>query len=585
MQKFALALVLSFVPALLGQNGTITTVAGNGTTGTAGVGGPATNASLTGGMIAVDSSDNLYIADRGNNRVVKVDAVTGILTVVAGTGVASSAGDGGPAVLAGVNGPSDVALDSSGNLFISETFGNRVRRVDANSGIITTYAGTGVAGFSGDGGPATSGTLYNPFGIALDATGNLYIADTQNLRVRRVDASTGILTTVAGTGVNAFSPDGTPAYNASLFFPIAVSFDQQGNLLITEAYAHAIRRVVNGSLTTLAGNGGTTFNGDGEPATSAAIGMLASNVTADSAGNLYFADGLGRVRRVDAVTGAIVTVAGSGAGAHLQESAGGSGGGSGSTTCPGNLGDNGPATLATLDGVIGIAFTSTGHLLMADYIDCRVRSVPLPSPLLYISTSIALSGTTLTATISPIGGTAVPTGTVQFMQYESTGPALPIASAPVSNGTATLDTGSIPAGSYQMMAIYSGDSSYNGSGSAAIPVTGGGLPAPTFGASVPYPVLVSTPVTIPVTVTGSHGYATGSVSLYDGGTFLATVPLVNGTASFQFSSSVTGAHQITVQYPGDSNYTPGSWTFTVTVLVPSTVTVSADKNPRPQVRR
>src|SRR5690348_531683 len=193
MPKIALALLLSFAPALLGQNGYITTVAGNGTTGTAGVGGPATSASLGSGMIAVDSSDNLYIADRANNRVVRVDAVSGILTVVAGTGAASSAGDGGPAVLAGVNGPSAVIVDSSGTLFISETFGNRIRRLDAATGIITTYAGTGVGGFFGDGGPATSGSLYNPFGIALDAVGNLYIADTQNFRVRRVDASTGIL--------------------------------------------------------------------------------------------------------------------------------------------------------------------------------------------------------------------------------------------------------------------------------------------------------------------------------------------------------------------------------------------------------
>src|SRR5262249_41002549 len=151
-----------------------------------------------------------------------------------------------------------------------------------------------------------------------------------------------------------------------------------------------------------------TFNGDGEPATGAALNTPVSNVTADRSGNLYFSDGLGRVRRVDAVTGAIVTVAGNGAGGHLQTSAssagGGGGGGTYSYPCPGNLGDGVPATVATLDGVIGVAFTSTGHLLMSDYIDCRVRSVPLPSPLLYTSTNLSLSGTILTAAVSPIGG-------------------------------------------------------------------------------------------------------------------------------------------------------------------------------------
>ena len=580
MPKFALALALSFLPTLLAQNGYVTTVAGNGTTGTYGVGGPATNASLGAGMICIDSADNLYIADGPNNRVVRVDAVSGILTLVAGNGAASSTGDGGPAVQASLNGPIAVAVDGAGNLYVSDSHGNRVRRIDAATGIITTYAGTGAGGFSGDGGAATSAMLYNPMGLAFDAAGNLYIADTQNFRVRRVDASTGIVTTVVGNGTNAVSPNGTPAYNASLALPMAVSFDLQGNLLITEAYAHAIRRVTNGVLGLLAGNGGTTFNGDGEPAASAAIGMLASNVTADRSGNLYFADGTGRVRRIDAVTGAIVTVAGSGAGAHLQIASGGGGGG-GTTTCPGNLGDNGPATLATLDGVIGIAFTSTGRLLMSDYIDCRVRSVPLPSPLLYTNTTLSLSGTTLTAAVSSIGGSATPTGTVQFMADVSYGPPQPLANAPVINGTATIDTSSIPSGVYSVMAIYTGDTSYNGSGSITVSVNGGGLPKPQFGATVPYPVLVSTPVTIPIATTGSRGYPTGSISLYDGATLLTTVPLVNGTASFQFSSSVTGAHQITVQYPGDSNYTPASWTFTVTVLVPSTVTVIADKNPAP----
>jgi hypothetical protein len=579
MPKLSLALALSFASVLLGQNGYITTVAGNGTAGTSGVGGPATNASLSGGMISVDNSDNIYLADRANNRVVRVDAVTGILTLVAGNGVASSAGDGGPAAQASLNHPAAVVVDAVGNLYVSEAQGNRVRRIDAASGIITTYAGTGAGGWSGDGGPATSGTLYFPLGLALDSSGNLYIADAQNFRIRRVDASTRLLSTVAGNGTNAVSPDGTPAVNASLALPAAVSFDPQGNLLIIESYGYDIRRVTNGVLGTLAGNRGTTYNGDGQPATGAALGMLASNVTADPSGNLYFADGIGRVRKVDAVTQTIVTVAGSGAGAHLQILSNGSGGGP--TTCPGNLGDNGPATIATLDGVVGVAFTSTGHLLMSDYIDCRVRSVPFPSPLLYSTTNLSLSGTTLTATVSPIGNSTTPTGTVQFMQlqYDPTGAPLPLASAPLNGGTATVDTSSLTSGSYQVMAIYTGDGSYNGSGSIAVPVTGTGRANPGFGASLPYPVRVSTPVTIPVTVTGSRGYATGSLSLYEGSTFLTTQPLVNGTASLPYSSSVTGAHQITVQYAGDSNYTSASWTFTITVLVPSTVTVIADKNP------
>jgi len=578
MPKFSLALVLAFAPTLLSQNGYITTVAGNGTTGTSGTGGLATNASFSGGMISVDSLNNIYIADRANNRVVRVDAATRILTLVAGNGIAASTGDGGPAVQASLNSPAAVVRDSSGSLYISESGGNRVRRVDAATGIITTYAGTGAGGWSGDGGPATSGTFSLPMGLAFDPAGSLYIADAANFRVRRVDASTGILSTVAGTGVNAHSPDGTAAISASLAVPMAVSFDLQGNLLITEVFANTIRRVTAGVLTTLAGNGGTTFNGDGEAATSAALGTFASNVTADPAGNLYFADGTGRVRRVDAVTGAIISVAGSGAGAHGQTSSA-AGGGGGTTTCPGNLGDNGPATLATLDGVAGVAFTSTGQLLMSDSIDCRVRGVPLPSPLLYTSSSLTLSATTLTATVSPIGGSTIPTGTVQFMQYATIGPPVALVSATLSNGTATVNTLGLPAGSYQVMAVYTGDSTYNGSGSIAVPVTGSGLATPNFGATVPNPVLVSTPVTIPITITGSRGAATGSINLYEGSILLTTLPLVNGIASFTYSSGVTGTHQITVQYPGDANYGANSWTFSVTVLSPSTVALSGSGSP------
>jgi sugar lactone lactonase YvrE len=569
MSKLALALLLSFAPTLLGQNGiiTTTTVPGNGTS------------AMVPGMIAVDGADNLYIPNRAANGVGRIDAVTGALTIVAGNGTAGSGGDGGPAVQASLNGPSAVVVDIHGNVYIAEAPGNRVRRVDAATGIITTYAGTGAGGFSGDGGPAASGTLFTPLGLALDTSGNLYIADTNNCRVRRVDASTGILSTVAGTGVNAHAPDGTLAINASLALPAGVSFDPQGNLLISEVLGNDIRRVTNGVLSTFAGNGGNTFNGDGQAATSAALGMVSSNVIADPAGNLYFADGIGRVRRVDAVTGTIVTVAGNGSGAHTQSSASSGGGGGGFYNCPGNLGDGGPATLATLDGVVGLAMTSTGRLLMSDVIDCRVRSVTLPSPLQYTNTALTLSGTTLTVVVSPIAGSAVPTGTVQFMSAQPAGGPLPVTSAPLINGTATLDTGALPTGSGQLIAIYTGDASYNGSASVVIPVTGGGKATPQFASNVPYPVLVNTPVTLQVGVNGSRGVATGTISLYEGSTFLTTASLINGIGSFQYSSTVAGTHQITVQYPGDTNYAPATWTFFFAVTAPSTVVLTADSNP------
>lgn len=575
----SLALALSLPLSLLGQNGVIVTVAGNGSAGTSGVGGPAVDASVYPGAICVDASNNIYITDNENNRVVKIDA-SGILTLIAGNGVASSAGDNGPATQASLNGPAGIAVDKDGNLYISEALGNRVRRVDLSSGIITTLAGNGTASYAGDGGPAASASLNQPRGLAVDSGGNLFVADLLNFRVRRVDAVSGIITTVAGTGTNGHSPDGTAALSASIAGPMAVSFDAQGNLLISELLGYDIRGVNNstGALSTVAGNGGTVFNGDGMPATSAALGYMGGNVALDSGGNLYFADSTGRVRRVDAVTGIITTVAGVGAGAQNQVSSSGGGGG-GTPTCPTGLGLNGPATLATLDGAFGVAFTSSSELLIADNLDCLVAGVQLPSPLLYTTTSLSLSGQTLTATVTPIGGSSTPTGTVQFAQDNVFGPPTPLTTQPLTGGVATVGLGGLPAGNYPVIAIYQGDSNYNGSGSASVSVTGGGKPTPSAGANVPYPVTPNTPVTISFNVVGNSGTPTGTVQLLEGSTILANVTLVNGAGAFSYSASTAGKHQITLQYPGDSNYSSFTWTFSVSVLVPSTLTLTADANP------
>jgi hypothetical protein len=579
MRKLAILVALSFAPALVGQNGVLVTVAGNGTTGSSGVGGPAVNAPLLGGAICVDRFDNIYVTDPSNNRVVKIDGNSGILTLLAGNGTAASAGDGGPATQASLNNPIGVAVDSAGDVFVAESNGNRVRAIDPASGFIYTVVGNGVAGFGGDGGPAVNASLSRPMGLALDAAANLYIADAVNMRVRMVDVATRTIKTIAGTGVNGHSPDGTPAATANLAVPYALSFDNQGNLLISELFGYAVRRVssTTGLLSTVAGNGQLNFNGDGQPATSAALGYMGGNVASDPAGNLYFADGNGRVRRVDAASGIITTVAGNGAGAHSQSSSGGGGGGS--YICPTGLGQGGPATLATLDGPSSLAFTSTGKLLIADSMDCYVFGVQLPSPLQYTGTTLSLSGQTLTATVLPIGGTATPTGTVQFAEYVpfALGPATPLATAPVIGGVATLDSAGLSAGSHQVMAIYLGDATYNGSGSVAVSVTGAGKATPSMSANVPYPV--ATPATISFNVVGNRGTPTGTVQVSEGATALTSVTLVNGVGSFSYTTDTPGSHQITLQYSGDVNYTSLTWTFPVTVLAQSTLTLTADKNP------
>jgi secreted PhoX family phosphatase len=352
---------LPFAPCCPAQS-IINTVAGNGVAGFSGDGGPATSASLNFPPgVAVDASGNLFIADQANHRIRQVDGVTGIITTVAGNGVDGFSGDGGPATSASLNFPPGVTVDASGNLFIPDNFNSRIRRVDGVTGIITTVAGNGVAGFSGDGGPATSASLQNPAGVAVDGFGNLFIACFGNHRIRKVDGVTGIITTVAGNGLREFSGDGGPATSASLSDPFGVVLDASGNLFIADDGNNRIRKVdgVTAIITTVAGNGTPGFSGDGGPATSASL-RNPTGVTVDGFGNLFIADyNNHRIRQVDGVTAIITTVAGNGT--------------------PGFSGDGGPATTASLNQPAGVAVDDFGNLFVADAFNHRIRQV-VPTP-------------------------------------------------------------------------------------------------------------------------------------------------------------------------------------------------------------
>jgi sugar lactone lactonase YvrE len=293
----------------------ITTIAGNGVRDFTGDGGLATGASLhdpTG--VAVDSSGNVFIADFNNQRLRRVDVTTGIITSVAGNGVAGFSGDGGLATAASLRYPNGVAVDGAGNLFIADWGNERVRRVDAVTGIISTVAGTGIPGFGGDGGLATGASLNSPTDAVVDSSGNLFIADQGNQRIRRVDAVTGTITTVAGTGVQGFTGDGGPATDASLSNPTGVAVDGTGNVFVADTGNQRIRLVdaVTGIITTRSGTGVQGFSGEGGLATGARLNNPIG-VAVDSAGNLFIADfGNQRIRRVDAVTNIIRTRAGNG---------------------------------------------------------------------------------------------------------------------------------------------------------------------------------------------------------------------------------------------------------------------------------
>jgi len=264
-----MTLVLSQATAIAAP-GDITTVAG----GWVGDGGQATSAALSRPYdVVVDTPGNLLIADSNYYRIRKVDTTTGVITTAAGSGTSDFSGVGGPATSANLYTPHSVTVDDSGNLFIADTDNDRIRRVDTSTGVITTVAGNGTRGFSGDGSPATSASLNNPTDVAVNASGDLFISDIYNHRVRKVDGGTGVVTTVAGNGTADYSGDGGPATSASLKSPNSVAVDDSGNLFIADKWNHRVREVdgATGVISTVAGNGTSGYSGDGSLATSASL--------------------------------------------------------------------------------------------------------------------------------------------------------------------------------------------------------------------------------------------------------------------------------------------------------------------------
>ncbi|MGB6942150.1 MAG: Ig-like domain repeat protein [Bryobacteraceae bacterium] len=596
------------------SSGIITTVAGGGT---GGAGGLATAAQLLGPCdVKLDSTGNIFLSDTCmeasgggggtgggvSGRIWRVDAVSGIITSIAGGGNSGSIGDGGPATSASLNTPVGIAIDASGNIFIADSGNNRIRRVDATTGIITTVAGNGTAAFAGDGGLATAASLNSPDGVAVDTAGNLYVADSQNNRIRMIAAATGIITTVAGTGSAPFNGDGILATSANLSSPITVIVNSSGNLLIADSGNYRVRMLdmSSGLIWTVAGSGsasGCCGIGDGGPATKAALDVPAGLAISPS-GPLFISELQGnRVREVSLPSPYASTAVTTSANASSVPS--------------GN-----PVTLtATLSAINGLASNATGTVTFLDGTSTFLASVAVANGSAVFSSSslsqgvhtinaiysgdtafgyavappfsltitapqaaVALAASpnpaianqpfTLAATLTPLSAT----GTVTFLNGSST-----LGTAPVTSGTATLSGITLASGSYSLTAQYGGGNGFGPATSPALSLTVKAVSSVAVTSSANPSNTKQSPA---FTATVTPPSATGSVQFLDGSTPLGSATLTNGVALFTPPSLGQGAHSITAAYAGDANDTSAtSAVLTQTVQASSTVTLTSTANP------
>ncbi len=356
--KYLLSAVLAlFICAPAGAQGIISTIAGNGVTQYIGDGWPATAYSLAAPSgVCVDRSGNVFVADYADSRIRKVTPTDTLSTIGDTSGTPGYTGDGGIAVNAQFNNPAGICIDTNGNLYISEEFNNVIRKIDKTTGLVSTVCGSAMGGYAGDGGPATAARMNQPAGVCVDKAGNIYFADKGNSCIRKVTVATGTISTIAGSTTSGYSGDNGPATNAKLSFPRGVCANDAGDIYIADYGNNRIRRVdaATGIITTVAGLGPAGYSGDGGMAFAAKL-STPNNVFIDKHGNLFISDYGNNVIRMVAGDGKITTVAGNGSNGYS--------------------GDGGPPTAATFYGPTAVFVDDSDHIYIADGTNSAIRLI------------------------------------------------------------------------------------------------------------------------------------------------------------------------------------------------------------------